>query len=122
MTLYSDLNQYNPTDQPLLTEVEAIYQSLNNIFSTKLGERLFKPEFGSELENHLFDFVDDTTQLSIFSTLVGAIERWEPRVTLDYGSTEILPDPNNNKFDVTVVFSIDGFDDQNFEYRGSVLL
>ena len=54
MSIYTDINQYTPTAQVLLTNIESIYQSLNNILTTKPGERVFNPEFGGELDDLLF--------------------------------------------------------------------
>jgi len=120
MPIYSDINIYNPTNKPLVKDVEAIYQSLHSLFSTRLGQRLFNPEYGSELSSNLFELVDETTALAIFSEVVGAVERWEPRVRINYGQTQVIPVASENKFEVKLSFEISGNAGQQFEFTGSI--
>jgi phage baseplate assembly protein W len=119
MAVYSDLNSINPTDFPLLTEEEAVYQSLFNIFNTTPGEALFVPEFGLDLEEELFELLDDISALQIFRKISASIERWETRVIIDSVNTIITPIPDENIFDLFLVFSIQGTDGQRFEFKGS---
>lgn len=121
MALYSDLNQHDPQNTPLLYGIEPIYQSIYNILSTSKGERIFLPEFGADLDNYLFELMTDITAFNILNTIIEAIERWEPRVSLLYGQCSVIPDYDNNKYDVTLVFNVLGLEDESFEVRGSLL-
>ena len=121
MPLYSDLNSYTPTDKALLTDVEAVYQSIDNIINALLYERLFRPDFpGETLEDVLFEFIDDITSVSVFRIVVNMIEKWEPRVTVDTSQTQVFPDPDNNRYELFLAFNILGFGSQRFELRGSL--
>ena len=120
MSVYSDLNSIEPTVKSKLKDVEAVYQSLYNIFSVRLGERLFLPDFGFSLEDELFELMDDTSTLAIFSKVVEAVDRWESRVLVDQQNTKITPYPDLNMFEVLLVFAIRGVDGSKFEFRGSV--
>jgi phage baseplate assembly protein W len=117
--IYSDLNSISPTIAPKLVGLQSIYQSLHNIFSTKLGERLFLPEFGFDLEDELFEIIDDLSSLSVFNKVVNTITRWESRVVIDTSNTQIVSFPDENKYDMTLVFTVRGQDEQRFEFRGS---
>jgi len=119
MAVYSDLNR-EPCygEAPLVTDIEAIYQSIDNILSTKKGERLFLPEFYADLENLLFEPVDDITSMRILDAVLDAIERWEPRVQLLYPHCEVNPLPDDNAYEVVLVFRVVGLEGQTFEYRG----
>jgi len=119
LSIYSDLNSINPTNKSLLTDAESVYQSLYNIFSTTPGERDFLEEFGFELEDELFEFVDDVTSLEIFRRVLEAVQRWEQRVIVDKANTKITAYPDENKFVLELYFSLRGVGDQLFRFVGS---
>jgi phage baseplate assembly protein W len=62
------------------TDVQAIKNSIRNIFSTRKGEKLLSPEFGCNLEKYLFNAVSDLGARAIGSDINEAITRYEPRV------------------------------------------
>lgn len=122
MPIYSDLDQITP-EEILREDVESVYQSIGNIISTPVGTRFFNPEFGSEIENLLFEPIDDITTARLYDALVEAIERWEPRVCVDYGATDVVPYVTDRKYEVTLVFHIVGIESQfDFRYTGTLLM
>ncbi len=119
MPIYSDINQFNPTEKPLLVETEAIYQSLYNIFNTKSNERLFRPDdLEEDLEDLLFDPINEDTEAKIYALLIGKVEQNEPRVSVNYGATSIMANHEKEQYDIKIVFEIEGFKGQSFEYKG----
>ena len=120
MTLYTDINQTSPETKEKLTDVEAIFQALENIFSTRVRERFFNQEFGIDIEDALFELLDELTGHDIFRRVTEAVQRFETRVIIDFASSDVIPDPDNNKYDVDLVFEIKGFDGQQFVYQDSV--
>lgn len=125
MSLYSDLNSFSPTDRALLIDLGAIYQSIFNILNTQPGERLFEPEFGVDFDAELFELVDDVSAVGIFTQVTEAIERFEDRVIVDFGSTEVVPDEENHIFRLNLVFQVIGFgndeeDPTKFTFQGSL--
>lgn len=118
--IYKDVNPLNPTTKPTLQDVEAIHLSIFNILNTRTGEDLFRPEFGIDLEDTLFELLDDLTALDVFRRLVTAIETFEPRVVIDTTSTTVTANEVESKFDVTLVFSLVGEDEQTFEIKGAL--
>lgn len=120
MAIYSDLNQYTPTKSPLLGDIESVYLALNNLFFTRKGERIFLPEYGSELDSIIFELIDEVTSIEIYRLLIEAIERWEPRVILNYGMSTVTPKIDEHVYEVTLVFRILGFDEQQFQFKGEI--
>jgi len=121
MALYSDINQYSPTSTALVTDLDSIYQSIGNILSTPKNTRLFRPEFGSSIENLLFEPMDDETVASLYDTIILAIQQWEPRVILDYSKSNITPDYDKHVYYVELTFRVRGLTDTTFyTYTGTL--
>ena len=118
---YTSLNQYNTTKAPLLGDLSAIYQSIENIIETSPGERLFNPEFGSFIENYLFDPLDEITAMKIETELIKAIGRWEQRVYILNQFTRATPNHNSNSYDIKIVFRVRGIENQVFDYNASLV-
>jgi phage baseplate assembly protein W len=120
MAIYRDLNADNPTENPDVFDVDAIVQSVIELLKTREGERAFEPEFGLFLEGLLFDLMDQGAALQVYNQVVDKLERYEPRVLLDVSRSDVVPDPDNNIFEVKLFFSIQGFSGQTFEVTESV--
>lgn len=120
MSIYSDLNQYNPYEKVLLTDIESVYQSLHNILATRTNERLFNPDFGSEFESNLFEPIDTITEVEVFSFVIGAVERLEPRVKINYALTTLEANEAKHKYDLKLIFGIEGYGEQSFEFKGGI--
>ena len=121
MAIYSDLNSFNPTDRALLIDLGAIYQSIFNILNTEPGDRFFEPEFGISFESELFELIDDVSSVEIFRKITEAVDRFEGSVSVDFGETQVFPDPENHRFVFNLVFSVNGLDNgQQFSFRGEV--
>jgi phage baseplate assembly protein W len=62
-----------------LTDFDHVKQSIEVVLTTPIGSRVMRREFGSEL----FELIDrpltDQVILAIYSAIVVAIARWEPR-------------------------------------------
>ena len=90
---YVDLNSNFGEDgvSDLLFDRGAISQALRNIFSTTVGEAgpIFNPEFGSLLPQLLQEPLDDITTYKIRGATIQAVQRWEPRVEIDFSRTSV---------------------------------
>lgn len=66
-----------------------IHQSLTDIFTTPIGSRIQRRDYGS----HLFALIDSpmnpTGRLRLAAALVDAAYRWEPRVTITYARIDV---------------------------------
>jgi len=110
-----------PQGSPLLENVNAIKQSIENIFSTSPGQRFFNPEFGVDLTQFLFELVDDVTTLNIESLIRSAVSRWDQRVVFDATRSAITPDPDNNQYILSLYYTIPMIGNQLFHYTGVVV-
>lgn len=102
--------QANPLNNDLiaLKNQTAIARSIRNIVLTSPGEKFFNPDFGSNVSKLLFDNLDDLTALSIRDEIENSIRNYEPRVQLI--DVVVVPEYDNNEFNVTVVYRIIGID------------
>lgn len=62
---------------------DAVSDSVLNICCTMKGERMFLPEFGSEVMSMLFQPMTPNLANQAAKQLKLDIERWEPRVVID---------------------------------------
>jgi phage baseplate assembly protein W len=67
-----------------------IQESIWIILSTKLGERVYRPNFGSRLSELVFAPMSTQTLLLIRLYVREALEMWEPRILLQ----DVLTEPN----------------------------
>ena len=113
---YSDLNQQDNLIDNKIYNLEAIYQSIDNIINTEKGQRLFLPEFGIDLWKFLFEPMTDEIILEVYLEVYDALEYWEPRIVL-------LPESNykanytNHTLDLNIVFSIKGKLEDKYIYQ-----
>lgn len=93
-------------DLTILRNENAIVRSVRNLVETIPKERFFNSTIGSNVRSSLFDFVDFGTAANIQKQIETAIENYEPRV--DNLVVEVLPQPDENSFEVTIIFDIIG--------------
>jgi len=100
----------NPLNDDLigLKNESAIARSIKNLVFTQKGEKFFDPSFGSALYSSLFENVDEVTALQIEDDIKFMISTYELRVNLI--NVEVLPNFDNNQFDVILVYQIIGSD------------
>jgi len=101
-------------DLQVLKNENAIRRSVRNIVETIPTERFFNSLLGSDVRDSLFEFVDFGTASVIQSQILVAIENFEPRV--ENVVVEVDPQPDQNSFDVTVIFDIIGQEFPTQEY------
>lgn len=93
-------------DLPILKNEKAITRSIRNLVETIPTERFFNSLVGSEIRSSLFEFVDYGTASIIQNQIETTIQNYEPRV--ENVKIEVDPQPDNNSFEVTVIFNIIG--------------
>ena len=75
------LSVEHATGRVVMAEYEEdIRQSVNIILSTRKGERLMRPDFGSGLHSFIFDNDNVTTRTRIKNAAEEALSLWEPRI------------------------------------------
>ncbi len=70
-------------DVSLVSGQDDIQESLQILFSTQLGERLMQEDFGADLNQTLFEEVDQGLINSLTTMMTDAILYHEPRISLD---------------------------------------
>ena len=100
----------NPLTNDLIVikNTTAIARSLRNLVLTTPGERFFNENLGSQVNNLLFENVDDVTAMSVRTEIISVIENYEPRVKLIRVSVNANIDSYN--MDVIIVYQIIGID------------
>ena len=93
-------------DLPVLKNERAIIRSVRNIVETIPTEKFFNSVFGSDVYRSLFDFVDFGTASIIQEQIKTALNNFERRI--DNVKVEVEPRPDDNDFEVTVIFDIVG--------------
>ena len=102
--------QVNPLTDDLIaiTNTTAIARSLRNLVLTTPGERFFNENLGSQVNNLLFENVDDITAMSVRTEIITVIENYEPRVKLLKVSVNANID--SYSMDVRIVYQVIGID------------
>ena len=103
-------------DLPVLKNERAIIRSVRNIVQTIPTEKFFNSLFGSDVYRSLFDFVDFGTASIIQEQIKTALNNFEKRI--NNVKVEVEPRPDDNNFEVTVIFDIIGqdFPKQEFSF------
>jgi len=94
-------------DVETVTDFNAVRQSIISILTTRPGERVMRPEFGSNLWELLFEPMDDTTEDRLNDAVSTAIRRWEPRVILQ--GVKLISEDDFHTYNIIIAFSIKGF-------------
>lgn len=111
----------NTFEQSYLTK-DQVKSNIKNLLLTKKGERVLQPEFGSGLQELLFEQSVDDLEGKIEDTINESLQQWLPYVTTDeitIESTNELKD--NNRVNVSIKFRIGddiGLDTLTFTLQG----
>ena len=106
---YSDLD-LNFTVHPVKRDINKhtdemdVINAVKNLILTNHYERPFQPELGSNVRKLLFENLDIITAAALEKEITQTLNNFEPRVAV-LGIT-VLPDFDNNSFNVTLQFSI----------------
>jgi phage baseplate assembly protein W len=96
-------------------DLNAITNSLVNLFNTLPGQRFLFPKYGLDLNQFLFSPITVDTGDLIGNLIYNSILRFEPRVIPR--SVRVLGDPENNEYRITIVIELPIFNnttDLNF--------
>ena len=109
--IYKDLNMSftkNPAtkDVARLFDVQAIKRAVKNIILTNKYERPFNPDFGCNLRGFLFENITEPLLVIIKDRVAMAIEKYEPRVSVEDVVVKNSSDPNG--IIIQVSFLING--------------
>jgi len=108
---FKDINlsfKRHPVTNDVVTirDEDAIKRSVRNIIFTIIGEKPFEPNFGSIINNALFELDTTLNQIRISDEIKNSLENYEPRITGISVSVSIYPD--SNELNCTVQYDITG--------------
>ena len=86
----------------LSTGTPNLEESIVIILRTDLGERVYRPNFGSRLSELVFEPMNVQTLMLIRLYVEQALEMWEPRIILKEVRAD--PDPIRGRVDIEIVY------------------
>ncbi len=99
----------------LSSEEEKVRQSIWIILCTGVGERVYRPNFGSRLSELAFAPLNSDTLIRIRIYVLEALEVWEPRITDIHVLSE--PDPVRGRVNIIINYRLKDYPDiYNFVY------
>lgn len=114
--VFSDVNLGLNTESQyeVVYDEDSIQKSVTMILGTKVGSRVFRRDFGSYLEDILFDPIDDISIQRIRTELISAIEKWEPRIIL--ADAIVKPDYANEQYYVALNYTIPALNNKSASF------
>jgi len=88
----------------LTSEAQKVKESIWIILRTGIGERVYRPNFGSRLSELTFAPLNNDTLLQIRLYVREALEVWEPRIIVEEVLTE--PDPVRGKVNININYRL----------------
>jgi phage baseplate assembly protein W len=87
--------------------LEQAKTNIKNVLLTKKYERLMQPDFGSGLQELLFEMNDESLADKIENTIVDTLDRWLPYVTVDNIEVEQTNEyKDKNQINISIDFSV----------------
>ena len=108
---FKDINlsfKRHPVTNDVLTirDEDAIKRSVRNIIFTILGEKPFEPNFGSVINESLFDLNTNLSEIRVSDEIRSSLLIYEPRISNIVVTVTIPPDENT--MNCTVQYDITG--------------
>ena len=86
------------------TGASAVKQAIVAILKTNHHERLFNPEFGSDIRGSLFEQMNPITEQRMRKKVEAAIARHEPRA--EVLGVSVKAQEEQNRYEVSVLFNV----------------
>jgi phage baseplate assembly protein W len=106
-----DINLTKQADGDIKTmnDLDAIKNSIHNIFLTFQGTRRMLPDFNYGPYQLLFNPMDEQTAIQIGEGLLAGIERWEDRIIIN--NLHVEADPDKHLYKILLNVSQKGIPD-----------
>jgi len=92
---------------PTFTTREKLKANLVNYLLTNKGERLFRPDFGGDLRNLLFEAILDSTTDALQIRIQNDINKYFPEIVVK--QIEFINEPDRNEITFNLVYQIENF-------------
>ena len=93
-------------DVVVIRDEDAIKRSVKNIIFTILGEKPFEPNFGSVINESLFDLNTSLNEIRVADEISASLRNYEPRISDIDVTVTVAPD--TNEMNCTVQYTIVG--------------
>ena len=93
-------------DVVVIRDEDAIKRSVKNIIFTILGEKPFEPNFGSVINESLFDLNTNLSEIRVSDEIRSSLLIYEPRISNIDVTVTVAPD--TNEMNCTVQYDITG--------------
>ena len=108
---FKDINlsfKRHPVTNDVITirDEDAIKRSVKNIIFTILGEKPFEPNFGSVINQSLFDLNTNLNEIRVSDEIKQSLLNYEPRISNIDVTVTVAPD--TNEMNCTVQYDITG--------------
>ena len=108
---FKDINlsfKRHPVTNDVVTirDEDGFKRCVRKIIFTILGEKPFEPEFGSIINEALFELNTDLNEIRISDEIKNSLENYEPRISGISVSVSVYPD--SNEMNCTVQYDITG--------------
>ena len=94
------------SDVVTISNEDAIKRSVKNIIFTILGEKPFVPQFGSVINESLFDLNTELSEIRVADEIRSSLLNFEPRI--DNIIVNVTVSPDTNEMNCTVQYDIVG--------------
>lgn len=103
-------------------DINAIKNSIHNIFTWIKGERILDPDFGTSLRFYLYEGITDYNTEKILSEIRSAVSRYEPRVSIEkIVNMTSENDIDDNTIHLEVIYSIPSLSNNKL-YNESIIV
>ena len=99
-------------------DINAIKNSIFNIFTTIPGQKILNPIFGLNLYFYLFNGISYNNGKMLGETILKGLTRYEPRVTVD--NINITTDIENQQYTVDMILSVPTLNIEELEVKGTL--
>lgn len=93
---YSDISV---SGKEPVTDANSLLQAIESLLQTQQRERIFLPNYGSDLEQFVFKTIDDWNAEEVRFHIQSVLEQ-DDRITIN--NIQVTADSDNNRFDVVI--------------------
>lgn len=99
-------------------DINAIKNSLHNLFTTTPGDKILNPEFGMDLRRYIFEPVSVQNAKGIRDEIYIQVGTHEPRVKVTSVNINVLEDAN--EYNITIYFDVPTLNIRNVSIFGTL--
>lgn len=100
-----------------LVDVDAVKNSVHNIFTWIKGERILDPEFGTDLRKYLYEPITEKNAEQIIAEIKTAILKFDPRVEVDdVSNIGTISNNENNEIPIQITYHIVGLPNEKYYF------